>query len=214
MNIGNPDIDIRKKSCNALINELICCENLKLSMLNIHPGNHLQKITEKSCLNNIVSSINIVLSKTNNVTIVLENTAGQGSAIGYCFEHLAYIIRHIEDKSRIGVCLDSCHLFSSGYNIGCFSSFLNIFKHFNDIIGMHYLRGIHLNDSLGDLHSRLDRHQNLGYGKIKKETFSWFMKVIQFNKIPFILETKNMNLWKNEIKWLKKESLNNHFNII
>ncbi|AEH39680.1 endonuclease IV with intrinsic 3'-5' exonuclease activity [Buchnera aphidicola (Cinara tujafilina)] len=214
MNLGNPDPDMRQKSCAALIDELLSCEKLKLSMLNIHPGSHLKKITEKSCLNNIIYCINKALSKTNNVTIVLENTAGQGSSVGYCFEHLAYIIRYIEDKSRIGVCLDSCHLFSAGYDIGNFSNFLNIFKHFNNIIGINYLCGIHLNDSIGALHSRLDRHQNLGYGQINKEAFSWFMQSIQFQKIPIILETKNMNLWVHEIKWLYKKSLNNQFNII
>lgn len=214
MNLGNPSLEMRRKSCEALINELIYCEKLKLSMLNIHPGSHLQKITEKSCLNNIIDSINIALSKTNNITIVLENTAGQGNSIGYCFEHLAYIIRHIEDQSRIGICLDSCHLFSAGYNIGNFSDFIKTFKHFNDIIGMNYLYGIHMNDSMSNLNSRLDRHQNLGHGKIKKEVFSWITRAIEFQNIPLILETKNMELWKSEIAWLKRESLNSLFHVI
>lgn len=213
INLGNPNHDMRKKSCIALIKEINICNVLNLSMLNIHPGSCLQKITERQCLDNIIDSINFILDNTHSVSIVLENTAGQGNNVGYCFEHLAYIILGIEDKLRIGVCLDSCHLFAAGYEIRNFFDFIKTFKHFNDIIGMKYLRGIHINDSIGHFNSRLDRHQNLGYGEIKKEVFSWFVKSIQFQNIPIILETKNIYLWKNEIKWLKNQSLNGLFNI-
>lgn len=203
INLGHPDIIIRKKSIFSLIKEIEICNLLDLSKINFHPGSHLRKITEKECLKNVIDSINYILDKTVNVSLVIENTSGQGSNIGYCFEHIAYIIKNVLNKSRIGVCIDSCHLFSSGYDVNSFLSFINTFKIFNEIVGIEYLKGIHLNDSKKSLGSKLDRHHNLGKGKIKKEFFMWMMQVKQFNKIPIILETKDSSLWKEEIEWLK-----------
>ncbi|WP_041749155.1 deoxyribonuclease IV [Buchnera aphidicola] len=207
INLGHPDKEKKKKSCKTLIEEINFCNLLGLVMINIHPGSSLKKITEKKCLENISNSINYILKKTNNIIIVLENTSGQGGNMGYCFEHLAFIINKVRNKSRIGVCLDTCHLFASGYQLNNKNSFLNIFYRFHELIGLKYLRGIHLNDSKGKFNSKLDRHENLGYGNIKTSVFSKIVRVIEFNNIPIILETKDASIWKKEIQWLKKQSL-------
>ncbi|WP_343126627.1 deoxyribonuclease IV [Buchnera aphidicola] len=203
INLGHPNNFLRKKSQFFFIKEIYRCQELGLSMLNFHPGSFLRKISEKKCLKNIIESINIVLNITKDITIVIENTAGQGSNVGYCFEHLAYIIRYVEDHTRIGVCLDSCHLYASGYDLHDFTGILNTFKKFEEIVSFKYLKGLHLNDSLYPLRSRIDRHENLGKGYIKSFFFKWIMKTKKFQNIPIILETKNKNLWSSEIKWLK-----------
>ncbi|VFP77663.1 deoxyribonuclease IV [Buchnera aphidicola] len=214
INLGHPQKELNKKSCETFIKEIKCCYELGLIMINIHPGSHLYQITEKKCLENISNSINFVLSKTRKIIVVLENTAGQGSNIGYCFEHLSFIINKIEDKSRIGVCLDTCHLFAAGYRLNKKNDFLETFKKFDSLIGFQYLSGIHINDSKGSFNSRLDRHHNLGYGKIKKNVFSWIVQIVEFKKIPMILETKDTSMWKNEICWLKKQSMLNSRKIL
>ncbi len=207
INLGHPNKELNKKSCKTFINEIKRCYELGLMMINIHPGSYLYQITEKKCLENISNSINFVLSKTRKIIVVLENTAGQGSNVGYCFEHLSCIIDKIEDKSRIGICLDTCHLFASGYQLNNKNDFLEIFKKFNSLVGLQYLLGIHINDSKGNFDSRLDRHHNLGYGKIKKNVFSRIVQIVEFKNIPMILETKDISLWKDEIFWLKKQSI-------
>ncbi|VFP81388.1 Endonuclease 4 [Buchnera aphidicola (Cinara curvipes)] len=207
INLGHPNKEMKKRSCQSFIQEINSCYKLGLTMINVHPGNHLYKINEKQCLENISNSINFILSKTKKIIIVLENTAGQGSSVGYCFEHLASIIDKIEDKSRIGVCLDTCHLFASGYQLNNIDYFLYTFNKFNNLIGFKYLLGIHINDSKGKFNSRLDRHHNLGFGKIKKNVFSRIIQATEFQKIPIILETKNSDIRKDEIFWLKKTSL-------
>ncbi|VFP78072.1 Endonuclease 4 [Buchnera aphidicola (Cinara cuneomaculata)] len=207
INLGHPDKNMNKKSCYAFIHEINCCYQLGLIMINIHPGSYLYQITEQKCLEIISDSINFVLNQTRKVVIVLENTAGQGSNVGYCFEHLAFIINKIEDKSRIGVCLDICHLFAAGYQLNDTDIFLDTFKKFNTLIGLKYLYGIHMNDSKGKCNSRLDRHHNLGYGKIEKHVFSKIVQITEFQNIPIILETKNITMWKNEILWLQQQSL-------
>lgn len=207
INLGHPNKLMRKKSCFAFIQEIHRCSELGLKMINIHPGSHLYKITEKKCLENIIDSINFVLNQTRGIIVVLENTAGQGSNVGYCFEHLAFIIRHVKDKLRIGICLDTCHLFVAGYQLNDMDDFLYTFKKFNNLIGFQYLFGIHLNDSKGKFNSRLDRHHNLGCGEIKKYVFSKIVQSIEFKDIPLILETKKKSLWKKEISWLKKKLL-------
>ncbi|CUR53076.1 deoxyribonuclease IV [Buchnera aphidicola] len=204
INLGHPDDYLRKKSQFFFIQEIKICFELGLSMINFHPGSFLSVISEKKCLQNIIKSINTILNCTTGIVLVIENTAGQGSNVGYCFEHLAYIIKYVEDKTRIGICLDSCHLFAAGYELRNFSSFLNTFKKFEDIVGFKYLKGLHLNDSCMPLNSRIDRHENLGKGYIKKFFFEWIMKSQQFINIPIILETKDFNLWPIEIQWLKK----------
>ncbi|VFP86987.1 Endonuclease 4 [Candidatus Erwinia haradaeae] len=205
INLGHPRSDGLEKSRIAFLDEVFRCQQLRLTLLNIHPGNHLKMITENQCLQRIAESINLTLSKTKGVTIILENTAGQGSTMGFLFEHLSAIINAVEDKSRIGVCIDTCHAFASGYELRTEESCIKTFSEFDRIIGFQYLRGLHLNDSKSQFHSRVDRHHNLGMGTIGRTVFSWIMKGKRFNRIPMILETVNQNYWKEEIAWLKSE---------
>ncbi len=202
INLGNPDKEALQKSRTAFLDEMTRCELLGLKYLNFHPGSHLRKISESDCINIIAESVNIALSKTKNVIAVIENTAGQGSNIGYKFEHLRSIIDLIDDKSRIGVCIDTCHLFTSGYDIRTEEEFQKTFQQFNEIIGFDYLKGMHLNDSKPDLGSKVDRHECIGKGKIGLEAFTLIMNDSRFDNIPLILETPKPELWEDEIKLL------------
>ncbi|WP_422667092.1 deoxyribonuclease IV [Buchnera aphidicola] len=205
INLGHPIDSLLNKSRLSFIDEMNRCNQLGLMFLNFHPGSHLNKITEEVCLNRISDSINIVLEKTRNVIAVIENTAGQGTNVGYCFEHLAHIIKHVKNHSRIGICIDTCHLFASGYDLRTEKDCENTFEKFNDIIGLKYLKGLHLNDSKKDFNSRVDRHENLGLGKIGNVVFKWIIKNKIFYDIPMILETKNSQIWKQEISWLRSQ---------
>ena len=202
INLGSPDKESLEKSRNSFIEEMHRCEQLGLDRLNFHPGSHLKKISEDDCLKIIAESINIALSKTTGVTAVLENTAGQGSNLGYRFEHLRTIIDLVDDKSRVGVCIDTQHAFASGYNlIG--DDFDIVWNDFNNIIGFNFLKGMHLNDSKKELASRVDRHETLRNGLLGESPFIRILTDSRFENIPLILETPDENLWKNEIDWLK-----------
>ena len=202
INLGSPDKESLEKSRNSFIEEMHRCEQLGLDRLNFHPGSHLKKISEDDCLKIIAESINIALSKTTGVTAVLENTAGQGSNLGYRFEHLRTIIDLVDDKSRVGVCIDTQHAFASGYNlIG--EDFDIVWKNFDNIIGFNFLKGMHLNDSKKELASRVDRHETLRNGLLGESPFIRILTDTRFENIPLILETPDENLWKNEIDWLK-----------
>ncbi|XBC38839.1 MAG: deoxyribonuclease IV [Buchnera aphidicola (Melaphis rhois)] len=203
INLGHPFHDCLNKSRLAFIDEIVRCRKLGLQLLNFHPGSHLNKISEKDCLEIISDSINLALEKTVKVKLVIENTAGQGTNVGYSFEHLISIIDKIEDKTRIGVCLDTCHLFSSGYDLRTEQSCEQTFNCFNSIVGFNYLCGMHFNDSKSKFNSRTDRHHNLGKGYIGKLAFRWIIKNIDCTRFPVILETKNKNFWKKEIHWLR-----------
>lgn len=202
INLGNPVPENLKKSRSAFLDEMRRCEKLGITMLNFHPGSHLKQISEVECLDTIVESLNMTLDKTNNVTAVIENTAGQGSNVGYKFEHLAYIIRGVEDKARIGVCLDTCHTFTAGYDIKSEEGYINTFNEFEKVVGFEYLRGIHLNDSKKEFGSRVDRHDSIGKGLLGEEVFQRIMNDDRFNEMPIILETPDETRWKNEIDWL------------
>ena len=202
INLGSPDKESLEKSRNSFIEEMHRCEQLGLDRLNFHPGSHLKKISEDDCLKIIAESINIALSKTSGVTAVLENTAGQGSNLGYRFEHLRTIIDLVDDKSRVGVCIDTQHAFASGYNlIG--EDVDIVWNDFNNIIGFNFLKGMHLNDSKKELASRVDRHETLRNGLLGESPFIRILTDSRFENIPLILETPDENLWKNEIDWLK-----------
>ncbi|VFP78735.1 Endonuclease 4 [Candidatus Erwinia haradaeae] len=207
INLGHPTKEGLKKSRVSFINEVIRCHQLGLKLINFHPGSHLNQITEKHCLERISESINIILDRTRGVTLVIENTAGQGSNLGFSFEHLAGIIKGVEDKSRVGVCIDTCHAFAAGYDFRTERACIETFMNFHRIVGLHYLRGMHINDSKNELGSRIDRHESLGKGRIGQVLFSWLMQDSRFDKIPMILETINPALWKHEIFWLKSEQL-------
>ena len=205
INLGHPVMDALEKSREAFIDEMQRAEQLGLTLLNFHPGSHLQQIDEDACLKRIAESINIALDKTHNVVAVIENTAGQGSNLGFRFEHLAAIIDHVEDKSRVGVCIDTCHAFAGGYDLRSEAACEATFAEFERVVGFQYLRGMHLNDAKSTLGSRVDRHHSLGEGNIGKTAFSWLMKDARFDGIPMILETINPDIWKDEIAWLKTE---------
>ncbi|MDW8846939.1 deoxyribonuclease IV [Erwinia sp. MMLR14_017] len=205
INLGHPVAEALEKSRVAFVDELHRCEQLGLSLLNFHPGSHLHQIDEEACLKRIAESVNIALDKTQGVTAVIENTAGQGSNLGFRFEHLAAIIDGVEDKSRVGVCIDTCHTFAGGYDLRTEEDCVKTFAEFGRVVGFEYLRGLHLNDAKSDFASRVDRHHSLGEGKIGKTVFSWLMKDKRFDGIPLILETVNPDIWKDEIAWLKSE---------
>lgn len=202
INLGHPDKLRRKISIDTLSNEVNRCGQLGVNLLNFHPGSHLGELTEKKCLNYIAESINAVLATTRNTILVIENTAGQGGSVGYKFEHLAYIISRVEDKSRIGVCIDTCHLFVSGYDFRKRKEFNRTWYQFDKIVGFNYLRGLHLNDSEKELGSKLDRHASIGKGKLGLEPFKLLMQDTRFDNMPLILETSDPMLWQKEIKLL------------
>ena len=203
INLGHPDEDGLEKSREAFFEEMTRCQQLGLDRLNFHPGSHLKRISEEGSLDRIAESINMALDRTNGVTAVLENTAGQGSNLGYRFEHLAYIIERVEDKSRVGVCLDTCHTFAAGYDLRTKKACDATFAEFDRIIGFNYLRGMHLNDAMRVLGSRIDRHSPLGEGEIGWECFRYIAEDSRFDNIPLILETPDESRWAEEIAKLK-----------
>lgn len=202
INLGHPEKEGLEKSRDAFLDEMQRCEQLGLLMLNFHPGSHLKKIFVDACLKRIAESINIALDKTKGVTAVIENTAGQGTNMGFKFEHLAAIIDEVEDKKRVGVCLDTCHTFAAGYDIRTRETFEATMDQFERVVGLKYLRGIHLNDSKSDLGSHVDRHHSIGKGKLGIEPFRFIMNDNRFEEIPMVLETIDSTIWAEEIKLL------------
>ena len=203
INIGHPERAGLKKSRDAFVDEFKRSEQLGLPLLNFHPGSSLSKISEKECMDKIAESIDMALSETRNVVAVIENTAGQGSNIGYRFEHLAYMIDRVTDKSRIGVCLDTAHLFASGYDLLTVEACETTFRQFDNSVGFHYLRGMHLNDSKRGLGSRVDRHDSIGFGLLGQTVFKFIMQDDRFDDLPLILETPRPELWPEEIRSLR-----------
>ena len=199
INLGHPDEDGLEKSRESFFEEMHRCELLGLDRLNFHPGSHLKRIDEEGSLKRIAESINMALERSKGVTAVLENTAGQGSNLGFKFEHLAYIIDRVEDKSRVGVCLDTCHSFAAGYDLRTREACDATFAEFERIIGFKYLRGMHLNDAMRPLGSHIDRHSPLGDGEIGWECFKYIAGDARFDNIPLILETPDEERWAKEI---------------
>ncbi len=202
INLGHPDSEGLEKSRHAFLEEMQRCEQLGLELLNFHPGATLRKISEEESLQRVADSINWALQRTRGVTAVIENTAGQGSTLGYRFEHLAQIIERVEDRSRVGVCLDTCHTFVAGYDLRTAEACEQSFAEFDAIVGFDYLRAMHLNDSKPDLGARVDRHHSLGEGKLGWEPFRYIMQDPRFDDIPLVLETIDESLWANEIRAL------------
>ncbi|GAE85083.1 deoxyribonuclease IV [Bacteroides reticulotermitis] len=201
INLGHPEEEALEKSRAAFVDEMQRCEELGLKLLNFHPGSHLNKISVENCLDRIAESINLALEKTTGVTAVIENTAGQGSNLGNEFWQLKYIIERVNDQSRIGVCLDTCHTFTSGYDF--LTDYARVFDEFEQVVGFQYLKGMHLNDSKKELGSRVDRHDSIGKGLIGSEFFEKLMKDPRFNEMPLILETPDDTQWAKEIAWLR-----------
>ncbi len=201
INLGNPDEEAIQKSRAAFIDEMQRCEQLGLKMLNFHPGSHLNKISVEQCLDEIAANINLALEKTSGVTAVIENTAGQGSNVGNRFEEIRYIIDRVNDKSRVGVCIDTCHTYSAGYDI--VNDYDGVFDEFERIVGFQYLKGIHLNDTKKPLGSRVDRHGSIGLGLLGMDFFKRFMKDPRFDNMPIVLETPDESRWADEIALLR-----------
>ncbi|MGI2257764.1 deoxyribonuclease IV [Shewanella sp. GXUN23E] len=204
INLGHPDIDGLTRSRQAFSEEMQRCSQLGLTLLNFHPGSHLRKISIDTSLRRISDSINLALEATPGVAAVIENTAGQGSNLGYSFEQLAQIIHYVEDKSRVGICLDTCHLFAAGYDLRTTAACEHTFKQFDEVVGLHFLKGMHLNDSKGSMGSRLDRHESLGQGDIGNSCFEYIVKQPWSRGIPLILETIRPELWTEEIAQLRR----------
>ncbi len=203
INLGSPEEEGLQKSRQSFIHEMERCEQLGLKLLNFHPGSHLKKISETECLDRIAESINIAINKTDNVVAVIENTAGQGTNLGFSFAHLRHIIDRVDNKDRVGVCIDTCHAFAAGYNLADKYEFERIWDEFDQTVGFKYLRGMHLNDAMKPVGSRVDRHASIGSGCIGRKTFQWIMEDARFNRIPLILETPDELLWAEEISMLK-----------
>lgn len=201
INLGHPEAEGLDKSRAAFLDEMQRCEQLGLMLLNFHPGSHLNKISVEECLDKVAESINLTLSQTKGVTAVIENTAGQGSNVGSDFRHLKHIIDRVEDKSRVGVCLDTCHTYSAGYDF--VTKYDEVFQEFDDTVGFTYLRGIHLNDTKKALGSHVDRHESIGKGLLGIDFFKRFMHDTRFDDIPIILETPDETLWADEIELLR-----------
>jgi len=202
INLGHPELEAREKSLNAFLDEVKRCESLGLDKLNFHPGSHLKQIDEEACLELISASMNEVLRQTSDVSLVVENTAGQGSNMGYKMEHLGYLMDNSIDKERVGVCIDTCHLFTSGYDIRSEEAYRQTMEKFATIVGFKYLKGMHLNDSKPDLGARVDRHDSIGKGKLGLEPFKFIMNDERMNDIPLVLETIDDSIWAEEITLL------------
>ncbi|WP_234571798.1 deoxyribonuclease IV [Rhodohalobacter sp. 614A] len=203
INLGHPEKAGLKKSKDAFLDELQRCEQLGIQKLNFHPGSHLKKISEKECIKVIADSINEALDQTSFVKAVIENTAGQGTNMGYRFEHLAEMIERVDQKERVGVCIDTAHAFAAGYDVSTEDGFEDTFHQFEQIVGFNKLMGMHLNDSKKALGSKVDRHESLGDGLIGWTPFKMIMKDSRFDGIPLILETPNMERWAEEIEQLR-----------
>lgn len=202
INLGAPEKEALEKSRGAFIDEMKRCELLGLKYLNFHPGSHKKKMSDQDCLKLVAESVNMTLEQTDFCTAVIENTAGMGGSVGYSFEHLATIIDLVEDKSRIGVCLDTCHAFAAGYDIRTRETYDETMNAFDDIVGFNYLKGMHINDSKVELGSRKDRHHSLGQGLLGWEPFKFIMQDPRLDNIPLVLETIDEELWKEEIETL------------
>ena len=202
INLGHPDPDGLQKSRDAFLDEMQRCEQLGLDRLNFHPGSHLNELSVDDCLARIAESINRTLDETAGVCAVIENTAGQGTNLGYTFEQIAAIIDRVEDKTRVGVCIDTAHTLAAGYDIKTEQGFTETFRHFDEVIGFSYLRGMHINDSKKDLATRVDRHDSIGKGVMGMTTFKMLMADPRFDDIPLILETPDESIWAEEIGYL------------
>ncbi len=202
INLGSPDAEKLEKSRKSFLDEMRRCEQLGLTLLNFHPGSHLKAMEVDACLDRIAESINMTLDQTQGVTAVIETTAGQGTNLGHDFAHVAHIISKIEDKTRVGVCVDTCHTYSAGYDLRSEEGYADTWRQFDDIIGRDYLRALHLNDDKRELGSRIDRHESIGRGTLGEDFFTRLVNDPRFDNMPLILETPDDSLWPEEIKWL------------
>jgi len=203
INLGHPEAEGLGKSRDAFVDEMARVRQLGLDRLNFHPGSHLKKIDEAGCIKRIAESINLAHKEVEGVCAVIENTAGQGTNMGYCFEHLRDIIDLVEDKGRVGVCLDTCHTFTAGYDLRTAEACDATFARFEALVGFSYLKGMHLNDSKPELGKRVDRHASIGQGHLGLDAFRYIMNDPRFEEIPMVLETPDDSIWKDELVLLR-----------
>ncbi len=203
INLGHPSTPELEKSRAAFVDEMRRAEQLGIDRLNFHPGSTLSAIPVEDCLDRIAESINLALKATNGVTAVIENTAGQGSGVGHRWEHLARIIAGVHDKSRVGVCIDTCHAYTSGYDLRSAAACDATFAEFAEVVGFKYLRGLHLNDTLKSRGSHVDRHAPLGEGELGWDCFRYIVRDSRFDAMPLVLETPDESRWPAEIAALK-----------
>jgi deoxyribonuclease-4 len=201
INLANPDPDAHARSLGALIDEMRRCQAFGLTMLNLHPGSHLRKLTVEAALDRVAESVNRALAETSEVTVVIENTAGQGGCLGVTLAELARLRERVEDPSRIGFCLDTCHAWAAGYDIRTGDGLRRLLDEFEREVGPadRYLRGMHLNDTRNELGSRVDRHAPLGTGAIGWEPFRALLRDPRSRGIPLIIETPDEARWAGEV---------------
>ncbi|EIN06965.1 AP endonuclease [Punctularia strigosozonata HHB-11173 SS5] len=210
INLGNPDADKRNKSYECFLDELQRCEQLGLQLYNFHPGSTVGNATQEESLALVAECINRAHEETESVVVVLENTAGAGNVLGSRFSELATIIQQVHDKSRIGVCLDTCHMFAAGYDIRTPDDWNATMTSFEQEIGIQYLKGMHLNDSKAPLGSKKDRHENIGQGHLGLASFLNILTDSRTQGIPLVLETPNYDddtgVWAAEVDILNRLS--------
>ena len=202
INLGNPDKEKWEKSLNAFIDEAQRAEQLGIPLLNFHPGSHLRQISEEECIALNSEAMNTTLRNTGVVRLVVETTAGQGSNIGYSFEHLAALIDQSTDPDRVGVCIDTCHIFAAGYDLRTEEAYQQTMEAFGRIIGFEKLMGVHINDAKSEYGSKVDRHNSLGEGNLGTDAFKFLMNDPHLDDIPIVLETIDPEKWPEEIQWL------------
>lgn len=202
INLGSPEQEALEKSREAFADELLRCEQLGLTMLNFHPGSHLGKISVDDCLKRIAESLNIAIEKFPTVKMVIENTAGQGTNLGFTFDQIRTIIDNVDKKQNVGVCIDTCHTFAAGYDLSTEDGYNQAWNQFGDIIGFSYLSGMHINDTKKGLASKVDRHESIGKGMLGMNFFKMMMNDPRLDSIPLILETPDPTIWADEIKLL------------
>lgn len=204
INLGNPDDQKRRQSLDAFIDELRRVDALGLDKLNFHPGSHVNKIDRKGSLTLVSEALDEALRETEGVRPIIETTAGQGSNLGSSFEEIAQLLTTSRFPERLGVCIDTCHIFAAGYDLRSEDAFYQTFEAFGRIVGFDKLAALHLNDAKIALGSNLDRHESLGKGQIGMEPFIRIAQDPRFRFIPLILETIDSTLWPMEIALLKK----------
>ena len=202
INLANPDEEAHAKSMASIMDEVKRCMALGLDKLNFHPGSHLRLLTPQAACERVAKSMNQALAQTQGVTLVVENTAGSGGNLGSTFEELRTILDGVDDKKRVGVCIDTMHTFAAGFDIRTRDGFLQTMERFDKTVGMKYLRGMHLNDSKVGLNSHVDRHESLGAGLLGIDVFKCIMKDKRFENMPLVLETPNEEIWAQEIRQL------------
>lgn len=206
INLGSPEREKLKKSRDAFLEEIVRAEYLHALGLVLHPGSHTNKISENDCVKLIAESITIMIDQTKGfkLKLLIENTAGQGFTLGHTFEHLAKIIEFVPDKNRVGICFDTCHAFAAGYDMRTEKAYTETFRKFHDSIGLDKIAVFHINDSKKGLGTGIDRHENLGYGCIGKDSFRFLVNDIRFKNVPMVLETPGGKEWfKANLKLLR-----------